>query len=52
MTSHVQKKGEQIVRYYEHSNAPRGLRHKKNFDDLIPSILVPEGLNPNCNWAG
>jgi len=29
--------------YYDHySNASRGLRQKKNLDDLISSILEPE----------
>ncbi len=52
MTSHVPNKGEQTVRYYGHySNASRGLRQKKNLDDLIPSILEPEDLKPNRTWA-
>ena len=52
MTSHVPNKGEQMVRYYGHySNASRGLRQKKNLDDLIPSILEPEDLKPNHTWA-
>ena len=52
MTSHVPDKGEQMVRHYGHySNASRGLRQKKNFDDLIPSILEPEDLKPNRTWA-
>ena len=52
MTSHVPNKGEQMVRYYGHySNASRGLRQKKNLDDLIPSILEPEDLKPNRTWA-
>ena len=29
----------------------RGLRQKKNLDDLIPSILEPEDLKPNHTWA-
>jgi len=37
-----------MVRYYGHySNASRGLRQKKNLDDLILSILEPEDLKPN-----
>jgi len=52
MTSHVPNKGEQMVRYYDHhSNASRGLRQKKNLDDLIPSILEPEDFKPNRTWA-
>ena len=50
MTSHVPNKGEQMVRYYDHySNASRGLRQKKNLDDLIPSILEPEDKKPSCD---
>jgi hypothetical protein len=41
-----------MVRYYGHySNVSRGLRQKKNLDDLIPSILEPEDLKPNRTWA-
>jgi ribulose kinase len=48
MTSHVPNKGEQMVRYYgPYSNASRGLRQKKNLDDLTPSILESEDLKPN-----
>ena len=48
MTMHVPNKGEQMVRYYDHySNTSRGLRQKKNFVDLIPSILEPENLKPD-----
>ena len=50
MTSHVPNKGEQMVRYSDHySNASRGLRQKKNLDDLIPSILEPEDKKPSCD---
>ena len=42
-----------MVRYYGHySNASRGLRQKKNLDDLIPSILEPEDLKPNHTEDG
>jgi len=48
MTSHVPNKGEQMVRYYGHySNTSRGLRQKKNLDDLIPSILLPPSFYPD-----
>ena len=41
-----------MVRYYGHySNASRGLRQKKNLDDLIPSIMEPEDLKPKRTWA-
>jgi hypothetical protein len=53
MTSHVANKGEQIVRYDGHySNVSRGLRQKKNLDDLIPSILQPENFSKEYrkNW--
>ena len=61
MTSHVPNKGEQMVRYYGHySNASRGLRQKKNLDDLIPSLLEPESSSqrstgktgPGCHFQG
>ena len=52
MTSHVPNKGKQMVRYYGHyRNVSRGLRQKKNLDDLIPSILEPEDLKPNRTWT-
>jgi hypothetical protein len=52
MTSHVPNKEEQIVRYYgHHRNASRGLRQKKNLDDLVPSVQEPEDLKPNRTWA-
>ena len=41
-----------MVRYYGHySNASRGHWQKKNFDDLILSILEPGDLKPNRTWA-
>ena len=46
MTSHVPNKGEQMVHYYGHySNASRGLRQKKNRDDLIPSLEIGYDLH-------
>ncbi len=52
MCSYIPDRGEQMVRYYGHySNASRGLRQKKNLDNLIPSILEAEDLKPNRTWA-
>lgn len=54
MCSHVQGKGEQMVRYYGYySNVSRGRRKKDQTDDQIPYILEPE-LSPRelrKNWA-
>jgi hypothetical protein len=46
--------GEQMVRYYGHySNVSRGKRKKAELDELIPSILEPEGSSKahRKNWA-
>jgi len=54
MCSHVPNKGEQMVRYYSHySNVSRGKRKKHDQDDLIPSILEPDGSSKEYrkNWA-
>jgi len=47
-------KGEQLVRYYGHySNVSRGKRKKEDRDELIPSILEPDGSSKEFrrNWA-
>ena len=44
-----------MVRYYGHySNVSRGKRKKHDQDDLIPSILEPDGSSKEYrkNWAG
>jgi len=54
MCSHVPNKGEQMVRYYGYySNVSRGKRKKQDLDDIIPSILEPEGSSKafRKNWA-
>ena len=54
MCSHVPNKGEQMVRYYGYySNASRGKRKKHDQDDIIPSILEPDGSSKEHrkNWA-
>jgi len=54
MCSHVPNKGEQMVRYYGHySNVSRGKRKKEDRDELIPSILEPDGSSKEYrrNWA-
>ena len=54
MCSHVPNKGEQMVRYYGYySNVARGKRKKAEEDELIPSILEPEGSSREYrkNWA-
>jgi hypothetical protein len=54
MCSHVPNKGEQMVRYYGYySNVARGKRKKAEEDELIPSILEPEGSSKEHrkNWA-
>jgi len=54
MCSHVPNKGEQMVRYYGHySNVSRGKRKKEDRDELIPSILEPDGSSKEFrrNWA-
>jgi len=54
MCSHVPNKGEQMVRYYGYySNVSRGKRKRHDQDDLIPSILQPEGSSREYrkNWA-
>jgi len=54
MCSHVPNKGEQMVRYYEYySNVSRGKRNKEDNDELIPSILEPDGSSEEYrrNWA-
>lgn len=54
MCSHVPNKGEQMVRYYGHySNVARGKRKKNKQDELIPSILEPDGSSGEYkrNWA-
>jgi len=54
MCSHVPNKGEQMVRYYGYySNVSRGKRKKNDHDELIPSILEPDGTSKEYrkNWA-
>jgi len=54
MCSHVPNKGEQMVRYYGfYSNVARGKRKKNEQDELIPSILEPDGSSGEYkrNWA-
>jgi hypothetical protein len=54
MCSHVPTKAEQMVRYYGHfSNLSRGKWKKNNQDELIPSILEPDGSSKEFrkNWA-
>ena len=54
MCSHVPNKGEQMVRYYGYySNVSRGKRKKQDSDELIPSILEPDGSSKafRRNWA-
>ena len=54
MCSHVPNKGEQMVRYYGYySNVARGKRKKTDQDELIPSILQPDGTSKQYrkNWA-
>jgi hypothetical protein len=54
MCSHVPNKGEQMVRYYGYySNVSRGKRQKEDQDNLIPSILEPDGSSKEYrkNWA-
>jgi len=44
MCSHVPNKGERMVRYYGYySDVGRGKRKKSDQDELIPSILEPDG---------
>ncbi len=54
ITSHIPKKGEQMVRYYGYySNVSRGRRKKANTDELIPTVLEPELTSKvfRRNWA-
>ena len=54
MCSHVPDKGEQLLRYYGYySNVSRGKRKKQDLDELIPSILEPDGSSKQYkrNWA-
>ena len=54
MCSHVPNKGEQMVRYVGfYSNVSRGKRKNQDQDDLIPSILEPDGSSREYkrNWA-
>ena len=54
MCSHVPNKGEQMVRYYGfYSNVARGKRKKNDHDELIASILQPDGTSKEYrkNWA-
>ncbi|MCJ7684980.1 MAG: transposase, partial [Desulfobacteraceae bacterium] len=54
MCSHVPNKGEQMVRYYGYySKVSRGKRKKQDLDDIIPSIMEPEGSSKafRKNWA-
>lgn len=54
MRSHVPNKGEQMVRYLGYySNVARGKRKKSDQDELIPSILEPDGSSNEYrrNWA-
>ena len=53
MCSHVPNKGEQMVRYYGYySNVSRGKRKKQNLDDIVPSILQPEGSSKAFRKTG
>jgi hypothetical protein len=54
MASHVPNMGEQIVRYYGYySNVSRGKRKIQEKDEIIPSILEPDGSSKESrkNWA-
>lgn len=54
MCSHVPNKGEQMERYYGYySNVSRGKRKQANQDELISSILEPDGSSKEYrkNWA-
>ncbi|MBL7203360.1 MAG: transposase [Desulfobacteraceae bacterium] len=54
MCSHVPNKGQQMVRYVGfYSNVARGKRKKNDQDELIPSILEPDGSSGEYkrNWA-
>jgi putative transposase len=54
MCSHVPNKGLQMVRYVGfYSNVARGKRKKNDQDELIPSILEPDGPSGEYkrNWA-
>ena len=54
MGSHVPNKGEQMVRYYGYySTMARGTRKKSDQDELISSILEPNGTSKEYrkNWA-
>ena len=54
MCSHVPNKEQQMVRYFGfYSNVARGKRKINNEDDLIPSILEPNGSTKGHkrNWA-
>lgn len=54
MCSHVPNKGQQMVRYVGfYSNVARGKRKKNDQDELIPSILQPDGSAKEYkrNWA-
>ena len=54
MCTHVPNKGEQMVRCYGYySNVSRGKRKKSDHDELIPSILEPDGSFKEYrkNWA-
>ena len=46
MCSHVQDRGEQMVRSYGHySNVSRGKRQKRQDDDLVPCIIDSDGIS-------
>jgi len=50
----VPNKGEQMARYYGYySNVSGGKRKKQDLDDIIPSIMEPEGSSKafRKNWA-
>ncbi len=54
MCSHVPNKGQQMVRYFGfYSNVARGKRKINDEDELIPSILEPNGSTKEHkrNWA-
>lgn len=54
MCSHISNKGEQTVRYLGYySNVACGKRKKSDQDELIPSILEPDGSSNKYrrNWA-
>lgn len=52
MKLHFPNKGEHMVHYYGcYNSAFRGLRQRKNLDDLISSILKPMDLKTKRTWG-